>query len=70
MQRRELDLELEPERADEPVAVLAADRRPGDAQLLAVDATATRTRFVKSREARRRSSRDLDPALGRDRAAR
>src|SRR5215211_7445255 len=32
-QRRELHLELEAERADQPDAVLAADRRPRDAQL-------------------------------------
>ena len=39
-QRRELDLELEAERAHEPVPVLAADRRAGDAHVLAVAADA------------------------------
>src|SRR5919197_3886630 len=35
-QRRQLHLELEPERTDEPVAVVVADRRAGDAHLVAV----------------------------------
>ena len=48
-QRRELHLELEAERADEPVPVLAADRRARPRGLLAVERTSTRTRFVKSR---------------------
>jgi nondiscriminating aspartyl-tRNA synthetase len=37
-QRRELHLELEPQRADQPVPVVVADRRAGDANFVAVRA--------------------------------
>ena len=55
-QRRELHLELEAERVHEPVPVLVADDRARHADLVAVRRISTRTRFVKSRLARRRSS--------------
>ena len=49
---RKLDLDLEPEHRDEPLAVVAADGRAGDALL----ARGHAIRFVKSREERLRCS--------------
>ena len=65
-QRRELHLELEAERAHEPVAVLVADRRPGGPDPLAVraDLDPDEVREVAARAAA--LLEHLDPALGRD----
>ena len=60
--RCELHLELEAERRDEPVAVVVADRRAGDA----APSAETATRFVKSREERRFSSTTSIAAVGGD----
>src|SRR5947207_10257986 len=65
-QRRELHLDLESERADEPMPVVAPDRRSGDAHLLALacDLDADQVREVARGAAP--FLEDLDAALGRD----
>ena len=63
-------LEVEAERVDEPLAVVAADRRAGDADLLVAvrDLDAQEVRVVARRL--RALLPHLDAALARDRAAR
>src|SRR5262249_57155486 len=63
---RELHLELEAEGADEPVAVVLADRRAGDTELVSVRADGDADEVGEIARRAPALLAHLDPALGRD----